>query len=99
MSVIWKFPIPYPSDGTAEVRVPEGTRILSAGVDQLGTMFLWGIVPEPPPQLVSLTVIAVNTGESRDDIRGEFVGRVAVPTTFDLVPEIVWHIFVEQQDQ
>lgn len=86
---IWKFPIE--TTDVQSVRMPDGAKILSVGM-QAGKITLWALVDPNKPTNDLKRIHVVGTG-NRFPLN-EFEDFSFIGTVFDRV--FVWHIFAEE---
>jgi len=86
MKTIWKFKLNITE--SQEIKVPEGTQILSAGIDPEGSLCVWGVV-DTENALTDRFIYIVGTGNPIDRVFFNdytFIGSV-------LMQPFVWHVF------
>ena len=77
--------------GVQTVRVPQGAKFISAGLDGLGAAVVWALVDDRTNVSEGRDVLLTGTGSAFDVGCLEFVG------TFVQGP-FVWHVFAQQPE-
>lgn len=86
MPTIWKFPIP----DTGWVEIPEGARVLSAGVQREQQIVIWAMVdPEAPKVRRLFTVYGTGREIPAYGRNASFVGTV-------FIGPFVFHVFDQE---
>jgi len=84
---IWKFDVP---GHNGYIRMPKGSRILTADM-QHGDIKIWAIVkPSPPNEWVERYINVYGTGHDFLSSSSQYAG-----TVFD--GSEVWHVFIEDE--
>lgn len=88
-ATIWKFPIAITDE--QKITMPEGARLLHAGLDPTGLPCVWAVV-DPLAVKIEATVLVCGTGNPLRAVgRGTFhLG------SFNQGP-FMWHVFMERQ--
>lgn len=96
--VVHKYPIQDPRLGPTVIKLPAGSKLLTAGLQNVHIMVVWAQIPYPADvegegwAMVDHTIRVVNTGQAfAGDPGCSYLATITHPET-----GVVWHVFEVQ---